>query len=281
LIIPFDDRMRSALHELHDRSNVTTASGHQLRERLERSLGPRELYPIVYSRAAIMGMAAESHVRAAETTQVATAHDARTWVNQHGPAVLKTDGSWGGRGVVIAHDAPEAEAAWDRLSRPPNTVRIVKRFPVERDPWPLRMRIRGLRPTISIQTYVPGRPGKVAAACLRGALLGAVQAEVVRSDGPLGPSTVLRIIDHPDMLDTARTMAGRLGISGLCGFDFILEEATGRASFIELNLRATPTCHLVSADGVDLLASLRAALGYGESIRRDHNYPSGLVALFP
>jgi hypothetical protein len=152
---------------------------------------------------------------------------------------------------------------------------------VERDPWPLRMRIRGLLPTINIQTYVPGRPGNAAVACLRGELLGAVQAEVVRSDGPLGPSTVLRIIDHPDMLATARMMVRRLEISGLCGFDFILEEETGRASFIELNLRATPTCHLVSADGVDLLASLRAALGYGESTGRINNYPNGLVALFP
>ena len=92
---------------------------------------------------------------------------------------------------------------------------------------------------------------------------------------------MLRIIDHPDMFETARTMVRRLGISGLCGFDFILEEGTGRASFIELNLRATPTCHLVSADGVDLLASLRSALGYGESTGRINNYPGGLVALFP
>ena len=108
-----------------------------------------------------------------------------------------------------------------------------------------------------------------------------MQAEVVRSDGPLGPSTVLRIIDHPDMFETARKMVRRLGISGLCGFDFILEEGTGRASFIELNLRATPTCHLVSADGVDLLASLRASLGSGESTGRINKYPGGLVALFP
>jgi thioesterase domain-containing protein len=280
-IIPFDDRMRSALQELYYRTETTTTSGLRLRELLARSLGRPEFYPVVYSRAAIMAMAAAGQMRSAKTSQVNTLGDAIAWIERNGPSVLKTDGSWGGRGVVIAHDARDAAVAWDRLSRPPNAARIFKRFVVERDPWPLRIRIRGLRPAISIQTYVPGRPGNVAAACLRGELLGAVQAEVVRSDGPLGPSTVLRIIDHPDMLETARTMARRLGISGLCGFDFILEEETGRASFIELNIRATPTCHLVSADGVDLLASLRAALGYGKSRGRINNYPGGLVALFP
>jgi thioesterase domain-containing protein len=280
-IIPFDDRMRSALQELYDRIDANTTSGHRLRELLARSLGPPKFYPIVYSRAAIMAMAAEGKLRSAETSQIDTLDDAIAWIQQNGPAVLKTDGSWGGRGVAVAHDGREAAVAWERLSRPPNAARIVKRFVLERDPWPLRMRIRGLRPPISIQTYVPGRPGNVAAACIRGELLGAVQAEVLRSDGPLGPSTVLRVIDHPDMLDTARAMARRLGISGLCGFDFILEEGTGRASFIELNLRATPTCHLVSADGVDLLASLLTALGYGASPGRINNYPGGLVALFP
>ena len=165
-IIPFDDRMRCALQELYDRTDGTTTAGRQLRELLARSLGPPEFYPIVYSRSAIMAMASEGQLRSAETSRVETVGDALAWVERNGPSVLKTDGSWGGRGVVIAHDAREAAMAWDRLSRPPSAARIVKRLVVERDPWPLRMRIRGLRPTVSIQTYVPGRPGNVAARML-------------------------------------------------------------------------------------------------------------------
>ncbi len=118
-------------------------------------------------------------------------------------------------------------------------------------------------------------------ACLDGDLLGAVQAEVVRSKGPTGPSTVLRIVEHPEMLAAARTMVHRLRLSGLGGLDFILENDTGRAHLIEVNPRATPTSHLISAEGIDLLASLRSALGHAGPPPRTAAYPDGLVALFP
>ena len=140
-----------------------------------------------------------------------------------GAAVLKTDGSWGGREVAVAHDPAEATRAWRRLSRPPAWARIAKRLVVDRDPWPLRARVARRLPTISVQAFVHGRPGNVAAACVDGELLGAVQAEVVRSDGELGPSTVLRVIEHPEMRATATAMVRELGLTGLCGFDFVLE----------------------------------------------------------
>ena len=130
-------------------------------------------------------------------------------------------------------------------------------------------------PTISVQAFVHGRPGNVAAACVDGELLGAVQAEVVRSDGELGPSTVLRVIEHPEMRVTATAMVRELGLTGLCGFDFVLEHGTDRAHLLEVNPRATPTSHLVAADGVDLLTSLRAALGHDGPPARTRSYPTG------
>src|SRR5262249_9006809 len=55
---------------------------------------------------------------------------------------------------------------------------------------------------------------------------------------------VVRIIDHPGMAEAARRLVGRFGLSGFCGFDFILTE-TGEAQLLELNPRATPTCYLL------------------------------------
>ena len=118
-------------------------------------------------------------------------------------------------------------------------------------------------------------------ACLDGEMLGAVQAEVMQSDGPTGPSTVLRVVEHPEMLAAARAMVKRLRMSGLVGLDFILENGTGRAHLIEVNPRATPTAHLVSAEGIDLLASLRSVLGYAGPPPRTATYRDGCVALFP
>jgi hypothetical protein len=283
LIIPFDDQTRRALHETYDRIDPAPEDGARLRHHLRRSLGPPEMYSELYSRAAIMDIAQECGLRCPPTARVETPDEVTAWMRQHGsPAVLKTDGSWGGREVIIAHDTGDAVSAWRRLRRPTSIARISKRLVIDHDPWPLRARIAGRRPLVSIQAYVSGRPGNVAVACLDGKLLGAVQAEVLRSDGALGPSTVLRITDHPEMRATAQGMVQRLELSGLCGFDFVLEDGTDRAYVIELNPRATPTSHLISADGVDLLASLRAAMGGdGPPPARTSEYPDGLVALFP
>jgi hypothetical protein len=229
-----------------------------------------------------MALADEAGLLCPTTIPVHDVDEAIAWMEQHGaPAVLKTDGSWGGREVIIARSVADIRGAWKHLSRPPAMARVVKRLIVERDPWPLRLRLRRHRPSISIQSYVAGRPGTLSAACLRGELLGAVQAEVVQSDGALGPSTVVEIIEHPDMVRVARTVVRRLGITGLCGLDFVVEDATDRAWFIELNPRATPTCHLLAADGTDLLATLSTALGRRETTARGRSYPVGLVALFP
>lgn len=150
---------------------------------------------------------------------------------------------------------------------------------LERDPWPLRARLTGCRPRLSVQSYVEGEPGNAAVACSDGRLLAAVQAEVLRCDGPTGPSTVLRVVEHPEMQAAASAIVGRLQMSGLAGLDFILEN--GRAHLIEVNPRATPTSHLVSAEGIDPLTALRSAYGCAGPRPRRATYPGGLVALFP
>lgn len=282
VIIPLDDQTRRAMHRIHADADPTTEAGANLRGRLERSLGPPELYPSLYSRVAIMDIAAKCGVRCPPTAAVRSAADITQWLARYpGPAVLKTDGSWGGRGTRVIRTPADARKAWRQLSRPPGLARCVKRLLLERDPWPLRGRLTGDRPRVSIQCYVEGAPGNAAVACINGDLLGAVGAEVVRGDGPTGPSTVVQIIEHPEMLAAARAMVGRLQLSGLIGLDFILENDTGRPHLIELNPRATPTAHLISAEGLDLLASLRSALGFAGPPPRTETYPDGLVALFP
>ena len=133
---------------------------------------------------------------------------------------------------------------------------------------------------VNIQAYVDGSPANVAAACLDSELLGAVQAEVVRSDGKLGPSTVIRLTDDDEMLDASREMARRLRLTGLCGFDFVRDSETGLPYLVEVNPRATPTAHLPSG-AVDLLTSMRAAHGYAGPPARTATYPDGLVSLHP
>ncbi len=281
VVVPFDDRTRHALALLHTRSDPRTESGARMRERLERSLGSADRFTDVHSRATVLSVARAAGVRCPETTRVRTASDVSAWMERNpGPAVLKTDGSWGGRGVAIVHTGADGRKAWREMNRPPPLARALKRLVVERDPWALRARFAGARPTVSIQTYVAGRPANAAIACFRGAALGMVQAEVIESNGPTGPSTVLRVIDHSDMAYAVKSVVGQLELSGLCGLDFILDDE-GHAHLLELNPRATPTSHLVAEDGTDPLSALRTAFGQDRPRARAAPYAGRLVALFP
>jgi hypothetical protein len=81
------------------------------------------------------------------------------------------------------------------------------------------------------------------------------------------------------MSETVARMARALQLSGLCGFDFVMDEA-GCAHLIEINPRATPTVHLTDADGRSGPAALFAAvLGRPVSIGEEH--ADECVALFP
>ena len=76
-------------------------------------------------------------------------------------------------------------------------------------------------------------------------------------------------------------MVRRLNLSGLHGFDFMLEAHTGNAHLIEINPRATQVGHLALGPGRDLPAALYAAL-CGEPV---HAAPkvteNDVIALFP
>jgi hypothetical protein len=76
-------------------------------------------------------------------------------------------------------------------------------------------------------------------------------------------------------------MVRRLNLSGLQGFDFMLETDTGSAYLIEINPRATQVGHLTLGSGRDLPAALYAAVS-GEAV---HPAPklteNDTIALFP
>ena len=103
VVVPFDDRTRHALALLHAGSDPRVESGARMRERLERSFGSPDKFSCLYSRAAVMALAAEHAVRC--RTPLRRRLGRRCHRVEGGtrpaPAVLKTDGSWGGREIAI------------------------------------------------------------------------------------------------------------------------------------------------------------------------------------
>jgi hypothetical protein len=112
-------------------------------------------------------------------------------------------------------------------------------------------------------------------------VLASLHFEVVMKQHAAGPSSVLRLIDHPEMTSAVEKMVCRLNLSGLHGFDFMLEKSTGNAYLIEINPRTTQVGHLTLGPGRDLPAALFVALqGHGpesNTVLTDKN----IVALFP
>ena len=280
IIVPCDDQVAAMLHRMSANADLQTTDGAALRALIARSLGAPEVFGILHSRNDIMRIAGEAGLRRPETAVIADSAALTRWLGERGfPAVLKTDGSWGGQGVIIVKDYAEAQRAFERLSRRPNPIRIAKRLLVKGDAGSL-MDILARRPlVVSVQTFEPGRPGNAAVACMNGEVLAAVYAEVIRSKGQTGPATVVHVLEHPQMAHAVETMVRRLDLSGFVGFDFVL--GPGGASLIELNPRATPTCHLATVDGLDLSAALSASLRNRPRRKPKAAQSSRVVALFP
>jgi hypothetical protein len=104
---------------------------------------------------------------------------------------------------------------------------------------------------------------------------------VLRSDGPFGVATVVRVVDGGAMAAAARSVCRRLQLSGLHGLDFVMDDESGAPRLIEINMRATQTCHLPLGPGRDLPAALLGALTSRAAIPRPARLGPDAIALFP
>jgi hypothetical protein len=141
--------------------------------------------------------------------------------------------------------------------------------------------LRGDRATVGIQRYVAGRDATSTVATWQGNVLSGISFEVLEKGDPTGPSSVLKLIDNQEMSAAVKRMVSRLGLSGLYGFDFLLEERTGNAYLIEMNPRATQTSHLCLGPGRHLTASICAALQEQPVREMPSVTEKDTIALFP
>jgi len=281
-IVPGDDLATRHLHDLHHRELNHGEDGALICRLIERSLGAPEYFPVVYARATFMQLAREEGIRVPDTQVIANPRDLRNWIARMSlPMALKTNGSSGGDGVRVVHTLEEADRAFRVLKAPPLLARAGKRALVDQDKtlvWPSLLRRRAV---VNAQVFVAGRETTSAIVCWKGAVLAALHFEILNKQSSTGPSTVVRLIENAEMSTAAERMARRLHLSGLYGFDFMLEAGTQNAHLIELNPRVTQVGHLTLGPGRDLPAALYAALS-GETIREAPKVTENdTIALFP
>jgi hypothetical protein len=277
LIVPCDDRALAHLHAARAAdpdSPVAHMAG--------LSLGTGDHQRALQQRGALIRLAQEEGVRAPDMRAVGNADDVRAAVADFGlPVVLKTDGSWGGMGVIVAKTLAEADRARGVLARRFNRAAAIKCLILQGDPYQLLPSLLESAPQIYVQRFVRGRAANIASACWSGETLASIQVEALQTRNSLGASTVVRTIAHAEMAHAGERVFRRLGISGFCGLDFILEDRTGDAHLIEMNARATPISHLALGPRQDLVACLVARLQGDSSPITEAVTSESVIALFP
>lgn len=282
LIIPGDDLATGHMHRLYELERKNRKKDSPICRLIERSLGPAESFPVAYTRAAFIELAQKEGVRVPRTEAIANLNDLQDWVVRNGfPAVLKANGTSGGEGVRVVRTVEEAEHAFRALQAPPRFLRAAKHAVVDDDLtllWPSLMRHRFV---VNAQAFVEGRESTSAVACWNGKVLAALHFEVINKRSSSGPATVVRQIENAEMSDATEKMVRRLHLSGVHGFDFMLEEHTGYAYLIEINPRATQVGHLALGPGRDIPAALYAALSGNAVPSTAKVTEKDTIALFP
>ena len=280
-VIPCDDYATLGLHRLYQEKGSTDPT---LARLIERSLGAPQHHATIRTRASLLAAARDLGITVPDT-EVLTGKQALTASlgAKRLPAYIKADGTSGGVGVRLVESREQAERAFEALSSPPGILRALKRALVDKDLRLLVPCLRRWRPVVSIQKVISGSEANCAVSCWQGRLLACISAEVIQRDHDYGPATVIRIIENPEMLAAAEKIASRFRLSGLFGLDFMLEASTGRAYLLEMNARATQTCHLdfgPSKNPIHALANEFSA-GTSESTSTANLAGRDTIALFP
>jgi hypothetical protein len=281
LVIPCDDLAAKHLHELYARE-ARSNSNSPICQVIARSLGSPSNFPNLYERAPFIEMAAAEGIRVPKMAITSTLEEMRKWATNAGlPIVLKSDGSSGGEGVRVVRTMADADHAFRKLQAPPMLAQAAKRALLDGDNnrvWPSILRTRSV---VSAQEFIAGHEATSLIACWDGTVLAENHFEVLNKVHASGPASVLRRIENAEMSEAVAKMARRLNLSGMNGFDFMIEAATGNAYLIEINPRTTQVGHLALGPGCDLPAALYAAVT-GNAVQPAPTVTENdVIALFP
>lgn len=281
LLISCDDLAARHLHKLYAEA-VQRYRNSALCELIERSLGLAKNFPMLYQRAAFIEMAQQEGVRTPATRVISDLAGLRTWADSVGlPMVLKVDSTSGGEGVRIVTTMEEAERVFNSFSAPPLVARAAKRVLIDQDSSLVWSSLLRRRSTVSAQSFIRGREATSAVACWKGCVLASLHFEVLNKTDVTGHSTVLRLIENTEMSKAVEKIVLRLGLSGINGFDFMLEAETGNPFLIEINPRATQVGHLTLGAGRDIPAALFSSVTGRPIEEAPRVTENKVIALFP
>jgi hypothetical protein len=280
LIIPCDDFIVRHLHTLHAEC---VRDGDPIAQLIEASLGAPEYYKRLERRDLLIELASLPDVQVPPMCIVDDLETLKAWIAKHGlPVILKLDGRFAGKDMIKITAHADIGKAYANIKVRQMGLRglwnILRHGEIEQ----IMGELRGCYQVMTAQSYISGRPANCAVACRHGEVLGFVAVEAMRTMSTFGPATVVRRVEGAQMRAAAESIVRHLGISGMCGFDFVIDEHSGAAMLIEINPRATQINHFPLGSEADLSTSLLCALeGRSVAPQSLKTLPQNDIALFP
>lgn len=255
ILLPADDTAFRLLATAHAEPppGMTEDRHAALSARIADSLGDPAHYLDSVDKTRLPLVAAQLGVRVPPFRVIAGAAEGEPFITEHGfPVVLKRRHSTAGAGVEICADLAAYEAACASLLRPQ-----AEALPAAGTPrLMLQKAIRGRR------KFHPGL-------AWRGALQMGWAAEVLEALSAKGPGAVTRQHHDPLAYEQVALLARGLGLHGIFGVEFLVEDGTGLPYVVEINRRISPGFHRGTDIGADLGIALREMLsGATVSTRR-------------
>lgn len=282
LVIPGDEYAVRLVHKVYEQARRRGKFGEAACALIERSLGPVESFHVLAARAAVMQLAQEESVRVPRTRVISDSSCLGQICNELSfPVVLKADGTSSGEGVRIARTLEEANRAFRFLQSPPSAIRAAKRALIDQDTRSVMPVLLRQRNTVNAQEFIQGQDATSLVACWKGSVRASLHFEVVKKQHKNGPASVMRRIDDRELDVAISRIVDRLQLSGILGFDFLLEKESGNAYLIEVNPRPTQVGHLSLGRGRDIPAALYAAITGTEANETSPVTEKDTIALFP
>lgn len=276
-VIPGDERAVAFLHWLirRARTGARLALHEASLSAIVNSLGDPAYYDALLMKSETLAIARQCGLRTPEGGSVSSIEEAIALAVRIGfPVYIKQSFSWAGLGVIRCETPEEVATAFNSMQpRSRSPFYAATRCILRRDWYPVGTRI-------DVQQSVDGSPAFFVALAWKGQMLAGFGGGVERSASAHGPSSVVRLARHDEMAGMSSEIIAATGATGFMGFDFMIENATGKAFFLECNPRPVPCCHLGPRIGVDLCQILADAIR-GVAAPRPPAEREETVALFP
>jgi predicted ATP-grasp superfamily ATP-dependent carboligase len=251
--VPCDERAVSVIDYWIGGSQQDTPLTSGLRECLVSSLGDPKRLAERSSKLQTLELARLNGVRTPREVKVTSRAECEQAAATFGyPVILKLSHGAGGNGVRLCRTPEQLAAAFQSFERGRSIIKTWRRRLLRRD-W------FGSWFDIMVQEYVPGRPAMRCTAAFAGRSLSIVTGIAEEVTEPMGPASIVRIVDIPEIRRMTQSMVKAFQASGFLSFDFIVDDA-GSAVLLECNARPTQIMHLGHLVDVDLAKALRGAL---------------------